>query len=255
LRYTTDKKVIKKLSIFYQFLLIKIMSSLGKRNSEIEQTPKTSRGQKSGRIMVESVTDEHQNLLAALAKKYPDEQLIQNLQSSFEKIGDVLQTLVGVESAEEKERKRSLVVIGLPESTSSDSIARADADSDSIVSMLRSLKIQSRPDKVYRMGRLNTDSNNKKGPRLVKVVMPTSHLQRQTLGALKTCRQMLRTVSGFERAIIRPSLSPEELIADRELREKLKKARAENPGVRVYIKKGELMVDGKTGVIQNNLNC
>lgn len=143
-------------------------------------------------------------------------------------------------------------MIGLPEPECEDSIDRADTDTASVVAMLRALKVEARPDRVYRMGRRdNNNSNNgnnnntvKRGPRLVKVVMPSSFHQRQTLASLRNNRPALRKLTGFNRAIVRPSLSAEELVKDRELRSKLKKARELNPNVRLFIRNGEIVADG-----------
>jgi len=75
--------------------------------------------------------------------------------------------------------------------------------------------------------------------------MPSSFLQRQTLGALRSRRDQLKSVPGFAKTIVRPSLSPEQLISDRLLREQPKQKRAENPGVKIYIKDGKIVVDGQ----------
>jgi hypothetical protein len=108
------------------------------------------------------------------------------------------------ETPEDKERKRSIVVVGLPEPESGDSIERADADSNTVVTMLRTLNVQSRPDKVYRLGRPRNKNDAAKGPRLVKVVMPSSQFQRHVLSSLRDHRQALRALPGFQRAFIRP---------------------------------------------------
>jgi hypothetical protein len=225
---------------------------MGKRNNEHLYSTPLSTQPKSSRLLL--VEDIHQTI-EALAKKYPADDLIRDLQSGFEKLGGFLEAMTTIESAEEKERKRSIVVIGLPENNSTDSIERADADSTSVVDMLRSLNIQTRPDKVYRMGRPPTHSNapnngpshsnsTNKGPRLLKVVLPSSQLQRQTLSSLKSRRPDLRKIPGFQRAIVRPSLSPDELIKDRELRARLKTVRDKNPGTKLFIRNGQIVADG-----------
>lgn len=218
-------------------------------NEHLNFTPNSSRT-KNSRLnnTVQDTVQQVQQTIAELAKKYPAEKLVQDLQNGFDKLGSVLQAITGIESAEEKERKRSLVVIGLPEPESDDSIERADKDSESVVNMLRTLNIQSRPTQVYRMGRQKPSINGKKNPRLVKVVMSSSFFQRQTLSSLKTNRQALRKLSGFERAIVRPSLSPDELKEDQQLRERLKKARSENPGIRIYIRNKEIIAEGDKSV-------
>jgi hypothetical protein len=223
-------------------------------NDHINFTPTSSRA-KHSRLLNNPIcqtVEEVQQTIAALAEKYPNEDLIKNLQSGFGKLGTILQTITSVESAEEKERKRSMVVIGVPEPENGDSIERADKDSDSVVNMLRALNIQARPSQVYRMGRPKpANDNGKPNPRLIKVVMSSSFFQKQTLHALKTRRQQLKNVCGFARALVRPSLSPDELIEDRKLRERLKKLRAENPGQRLYIKNKEIFSD-KSKLVEEN---
>jgi hypothetical protein len=227
---------------------------LKRGNDHLSTTPVSSRV-KNGRIeTVNATLEELQQTIASLAEKYPSEKLVADLQCGFDKLGEVIQAMTSVETAEEKERKRSLVVIGLPESDSEDSIARADADSQSVVNMLRALNIETRPDKHYRMGRRNDNNstnNFRKGPRLLKVVMPSSALQRQTLGALRFKRQQLKAVVGFDKAIVRPSLSPEELAEDRKLRELLKQKRTDNPGVKIFIRKGQIVIDGQESQINS----
>jgi hypothetical protein len=99
---------------------------------------------------------------------------------------------------------------------------------------------------------LGRDNVTRKGPRLVKVVLPASHFQRQVFSALKTQRHNLRQIDGFQRALVRPSLSTEQLVEDRRLREDLKKKRAENPGLKMWIRNGQIHVDG--GENSSNLN-
>jgi hypothetical protein len=168
--------------------------------------------------------------------------LINEILADFNDLGAVFRNLVDMESPEEKERKRSLVIIGLPEPEDNGSVQRAKTDVKSVESMLDSLNIQAVPSQVYRMGKPNDD---KKRPRLVKVVLPSSKIQHMTLGALKTRRFELQKIEGFQKAIVRPSLSPEELVKDRELRARLKKMREENPTVKIFIKKGDIYVDGQ----------
>jgi hypothetical protein len=205
-------------------------------SNTLQTTPSSIRPKRSH--LAEEAMEPQQQAIAALVAKLPEDPAVKELQESFQHLGNVLQQLMAVESAEEKERKRSLVVIGLPESNSGDSIERADADGNAVVSMLRALNIESRPDKHYRMGRPDVE---RKGPRLLKVVMPSSFLQRRTLGALKHHREQLRVVPGFSKAQVRPSLSPQQLAEDRCLRDELKKKwAAAQPGIKYWIKNGEI---------------
>jgi hypothetical protein len=61
----------------------------------------------------------------------------------------------------------------------------------------------------------------------------------------------LQKVPGFQRALVRPSLSPEQLAEDRELREKLKEKKKANPNVKMWISRGQIIVDGGYNNDQN----
>ena len=180
------------------------------------------------------------NIIAQLQQQLPNNDLVSQLNQAFDNHLQELTALLQTESPEEKERKRSLVVIGLPESTSEKPSERVKSDHDSITTMLDTLDVGAKPVAIYRMGRID---NSRKGPRLIKVAMPTSFYQRQTLGALKTKRQQLRNVPNFQRVLVRPSLTPEQLKEDRELRARLKEKRAQNPGMKIFISKGQITVD------------
>jgi hypothetical protein len=210
-------------------------------NQHLSSTPISSKA-KSSRL---DALQRLQQNISTLAEQHPDNLLVKEILTDFNDLGVFLRNLVDMESPEEKERKRSVVIIGLPEPEIDGSVQRAKIDVQNVEAMLNTLDIQAVPSQVYRMGKPTGD---KKRPRLMKVVLPTSKIQHLTLGALKFKRQDLRNLQGFEKAIIRPSLSPEELVKDRELRAQLKKMREENPSVKVFIKKGEIFVDGQ---IQN----
>ena len=228
------------------------MLNAPKRKNQNDMTPQRENNKISRLAPIHESFDGLQATIDALSSKFPNEQLFKELQAGFDQhkaqLHGFLQSIAMMESPEEKERKRSVVIIGLPEADKGDSIDRADADSEAVVTVLRTLQVEARPDKVYRMGRRLDD---KAKPRLLKVVMPSSQLQRIMLGSLKHKREALRKIQGFERAFIRPSLSKEELEKDRDLRKKLKEKRAENPNVKVYIKKGQIVVDGGGGEQMN----
>jgi hypothetical protein len=207
-----------------------------------ERTPSSSR-QKVSRL--ETGIGNIQQLVDRLAEAQPNNNIIKELQDAVDNHVTELNTLLaGFETPEEKERKRSLVVIGLPEPEHPLASGRVKADAESVSAMLDVLNVEAVPVAVYRMGRPpQHDDNNKKGPRLLKVVLPSSQMQHRALGALKTKRQAVRNLPGCNRVLIRPSMTPEEREKDRELQERLRKKRAENPGVYVGIKKGEVYVD------------
>lgn len=120
-------------------------------------------------------------------------------------------------SAEEKERQRSLVFIGLPESKEEKASERAKADVRAVTEVLDELAVEALPVAVYRMGRPVAD---RPGPRLLKVVMAASVFQRITLSQWKKNRGRMRAEDQWSRLLIRPSLSPEELKLDKEERQR-----------------------------------
>ena len=221
------------------------MDNRSKRSNQF--TPNRDKTKMSRLAPVDKSLEHLQSTISLLASKLPNEQLVKDLQESLDQhrsqLASFLQSIAMMETPEEKERKRSLVIIGLPEAELGDSIQRAD--SESVVSMLRTLEVEARPTQVYRMGKRSDDKTK---PRLVKIVMPSSQLQRRCLGALKEKREALRKVEGFKKAIVRPSLTPEQLDIDRKLRAKLKEKRAENPKLKLYIKYGKICVDGDGGL-------
>ena len=101
-------------------------------------------------------------------------------------------------SAEEKERERSIVVTGLAESPSGDSVERADHDIRAIRSLLTQLKIETVPCSVYRMG-----SNKDNRPRLIKVVLPARRFVYDALRLTHT----LHTSDNFKGVYVRKSLT------------------------------------------------
>jgi hypothetical protein len=218
-------------------------------------TPLSTRREKNRRITAaEETIDNMQQTIAALVNKYQvpeSDDLVVNLRAGIEKLG----AMVLVESAEEKERKRSLVIIGLPEPQHSKASDRVKADADSVSSMLDALNVETAPVAVYRMGRAPLPGiidNSRKGPRLIKVVLPSSQHQHRTLGALRSGREALRKLPGCGRVLIRPSLTAEEREKERELQDRLRKKRAENPGCFVVIRNGEIVVDAAKKYVNKN---
>jgi len=121
-------------------------------------------------------------------------------------------------SADEKERQRSVVLIGLPEPDSSKKATeRAKDDREAVNLILDELNIEAEPQAVYRMGR--PIDPKRKGPRLLKVVLPASTHQWQTLGGWKRERdRMKKEKQKWSRLIIRPSLSKQQLEDERKKR-------------------------------------
>lgn len=133
-------------------------------------------------------------------------------------------------SAEEIERSRSLVLIGLPEPNSLVASERQSQDEASITAWLNKLNIAARPTAVYRLGHQNskrstmarTPSRSRKGHRLVKVVLPSSEIKLSILDAMKSKRDEIRKAGyPFENILVRTSMSLEERRKEKELREEL----------------------------------
>ncbi|KAL3105240.1 hypothetical protein niasHT_024135 [Heterodera trifolii] len=124
----------------------------------------------------------------------------------------------GIGSAEDKERKRSIVLIGLPESEEEVPSLRAKDDAITVGEVLDRLDLEVCPQMVYRMGRRIDEK--RKGPRLVKVVLPASTFQRYALMQWGRRRTELKKNAGWERLLVRPSLMKEELEIEREQRQR-----------------------------------
>jgi hypothetical protein len=208
-----------------------------KRENSGQMTPTTT---KRGRL--QTGVNNIQELLTELSNQVPNNPIVQQLQEAVDThFEDLKSLLADFETPEEKERKRSVVIIGLPEPQQTKASERVKADSDAVSAIIDVLNVETSPVAVYRMGRPPTD--NTKGPRLIKVVLPSSQHQWRVLGALKSHRQALRRLPGCGRVLIRPSLTQEEREKERELQARLKKRREENPGMYVTIRNGDIVVD------------
>ena len=119
-------------------------------------------------------------------------------------------------SAEEQERRRSLVFIGLPESAATRPSERVQDDREAVVKILDELGVEAAPTTTYRLGRPDP---NRTTPRLVKVVLPASVHQHVALGGWKRERIRLRGLPQFRRLLVRPSLTKEQLKMDYEQRQ------------------------------------
>lgn len=113
-------------------------------------------------------------------------------------------------TAEEMERQRSLVLIGIPEQTDPLPQTRAKQDEQVVERVLNELGVESRPIATYRLGRPSTNLANPGGPRLIKIVLPATVFQRIALSNWKKKRINIRQIQGLNRLIVRPSLTPEQ---------------------------------------------
>lgn len=136
----------------------------------------------------------------------------------------MLETDTGVDeekeepSAEEKERKRSLVVFGLPESKKEKRSDRIKEDYQAVEDLLDEVGTDCVPTSVYRLPGRTDDPTR---PRLLKIVLSTSYQQRDVLKNARNLRDSQR----FKRTIIRASMTKEERQLDYDLRQAAKKLR------------------------------
>jgi hypothetical protein len=140
---------------------------------------------------------------------------LQHLAALSQGCGALLQKEASNNSADEQERRRSLVFVGLPESTSAKPSERAAADRDQTTDILDVLGVEAQPVATYRLGRADP---TKSGGRLLKVVLPASVFQHIALGQWKKCREKMRAETCWKRLIIRPSLTKAQLEEDRQKR-------------------------------------
>lgn len=111
-----------------------------------------------------------------------------------------------VSLVEEKERQRSVVISGIPESKDPKSTERALHDLDFVKSILNHLEIECIPQITYRLGKPQADR-----PRLVKVLLPNTFYKSLIL------RRAPRLRSFSSKGVyIRPSLTKEERERNRE---------------------------------------
>jgi hypothetical protein len=98
--------------------------------------------------------------------------------------------------AEELERQRSVVLVGLPESTAKLPSERIKDDRVEVTKLFDALGIEAEPVSTYRLGGPQTQAG--KGPRLVKILLPTRQFQWRMLGQWKHCRTEIQKNSTFQ---------------------------------------------------------
>lgn len=104
-------------------------------------------------------------------------------------------------SFEEKERERSVVLSGVPESDSSDPSTRVASDFHLVRDILNFLHIECNVSQVYRMGRYVQGESS----RLIKVVLPSNYHQRALLKSAKNLKSCVNQT--LRNTFIRPSLT------------------------------------------------
>lgn len=119
-----------------------------------------------------------------------------------------------VDAFKEAERQRSVVICHFPESEKTNFLQAERDDETSIRLMIHKLTDQAKVEKMYRMGKKIPNGR----PRLIKVVLCTSSMQRAVL----SCAKNLRNYDEFKKIYIRKSLTPAELQASNEKRATLR---------------------------------
>lgn len=111
---------------------------------------------------------------------------------------------------QEERQAHSIVITGLPESTSPKATQRAKEDMEKVLDIMDAVGVECLPTATYRMG---GPAANPGRPRLMKVELPTKRLA----GEFLRNRGKLFAIRDYKSIFIRPSLSLEQ----RELRKKL----------------------------------
>lgn len=122
--------------------------------------------------------------------------------------------------ADEKERKRSIVIAGVPESNDPKPSSRSIYDRQSVTNIMDDINVEAPISEVYRLPK----RGNSRGPALLKVIFPSSLIQRNVLKHARNLRNS--TVESIKNCVyIRPSLTAEERQIDANLREKVRQLR------------------------------
>ncbi|CAK5019037.1 unnamed protein product [Meloidogyne enterolobii] len=148
------------------------------------------------------------NLLVTLVIQQTKQ--ISTLQESLIKIEQHLSTKNSDSPPEDKEKSRSIVVVGVPESEGRNDREKFVNDKKTINNIIDSLGIPADPVTIYRMGKQRTDNKG----RPLKVIMPSSFHQRLVLARAKS----LRSSPSLSNIFIRPSQTREERQKEFELR-------------------------------------
>ena len=138
-----------------------------------------------------------------------------------------------MDSLEEKERLRSIVVSGVAETTGKPS-ERHSNDCSSIEKLIDELNVDASAVQIFRMGQtMNTQNgtNSKPGinskPRLLKVVLQNSHQQKEMVKAARGLKNSIV----FKGVYIRPSLTIAQRVQENNFQIELKARRQKNERV------------------------
>ncbi|KAF1751228.1 hypothetical protein GCK72_017782 [Caenorhabditis remanei] len=142
---------------------------------------------------------------------------LKEIESALEKSSQV-KVVEAEDPAEAKERRRSVVLLNVPESKSYFQHERNLLDVTSINLLFRHLNLGCQPVALYRMGKERTDGK----PRLLKLVLPSSQMQRELLKVAPQLKSF--DTRGHPPVYVRRSMSKLELEAFREERKKTKQS-------------------------------
>lgn len=139
-------------------------------------------------------------------------------------------------TAEEKERRRSVVVSGLPESDAHSARGKFIDDTNTVSQLLDAIDVECDAVQTYRLGKPIAGR-----ARLVKIVFPTSYFQSDCLKKAKN----LKSSNNFKRVFIRPSMTREQREADYLLRQRLRAANEEGKktGQHYHIYRGDIVLN------------
>ncbi|KAL3119311.1 hypothetical protein niasHT_000089 [Heterodera trifolii] len=137
------------------------------------------------------------------------------------------------EAIQEQERRRSIVVMGLPESAGPKPSDRVAADRTAVSSVLDELGIKC-PISNYRMGSPHQAGSGHGRPRLMKIIFHTPKFQHQALAEWNKKRGAMKQQDKWKNMNIRPSLSPAELDARRQLQKECTEKRKDGRDWVIY---------------------
>lgn len=128
-------------------------------------------------------------------------------------------------SAEEIERKRSIVIAGVPESDDDSPYLKWKADKTKVTQILKQCEVESGA-QIYRLGKPSPDKT-----RLIKAVFPASVFVGQALKGQKKMRSDPDMC--HQKVFIRPSLTKAQRDAEFQLREEVRRQNANGRVVRI----------------------
>ncbi|KAL3092236.1 hypothetical protein niasHT_022199 [Heterodera trifolii] len=143
------------------------------------------------------------------------------------------------EAIQDQERRRSVVVQGLPEPPGDKPSERVAADRTELSHVLDELGVEC-PISSYRMGPPYQAGSGHR-PRLIKIILPASKFQRQLLAEWNKKRAHIKQNGKWQHLNIRPSLSPTELEERRAMQKECTDRRKTEPNADWIIYAGNIV--------------